>query len=367
MKTTARDMNIRNSRFQIWNQIAVPHSPFANQGVDTPRSPESACGARRGFPRRAGFTLVELMVVIVIIGILAALVLPAIYRAVVAAREARVIVEINGLSTAIATFKSKYGAEPPSKITIYTTQAGWNSDPAAMATIRGLWPQFDFSMTMPDPANPGNTRGAYPNYWTGNQSMNSGECLLFFLGGVMGDNASGPNQVPTGFAKNPRYPFAPSNVVGNREGPFFEFSDISRVRDVDGNGINEWYDSLPGQTNPYLYFSSYDGQGYRLTELPQNGGSFLFIHDFYRVAKTTYSPPATPSSTIPGTSADSTLTTAQKPQSFQIISPGYDTNYGSGGVFSPNLPNSGLTDSNGNPDTAAYDNLTNFNNGRLKP
>ncbi len=63
---------------------------------------------------------------------------------------------------------------------------------------------------------------------------------------------------------------------------------------------------------------------------------------------------------------------AQKPQSFQIISPGYDGEYGSGGVFNPQLANSGLVgyDANGNtlnPDTRQFDNLTNFNGGRLKP
>jgi hypothetical protein len=36
-------------------------------------------------------------------------------------------------------------------------------------------------------------------------------------------------------------------------------------------------------------------------------------------------------------------------------------------VFNTNLTNSGLTDSSGNPDTAAYDNLTNFYAGRLNP
>lgn len=312
---------------------------------------------------RRGFTLVELMVVVVVIAILMALLLPAIGRVRTNVMEAKVITEINGLSSAIAAFKAKYGAEPPSRISIYLTTAGWNGDPTSRGIIRSIWPQFDFSMTMPDPNNVGNTRTAYPAYWTTTVNLNSGECLLFFLGGVMGENASGPNQVPTGFAKNPMYPFAPTIANANREGPFFEFTDISRIRDIDGNGMNEWYDPLPGQTNPYLYFSSYEGRGYVVSgtynELP-SGGTLL---DVYRVSPTLQAP----GSATQGLSA-------QKSQSFQIISPGYDGNYGSGGVFNSSLNNSGLisgfdTSTPPNPiyDTAAYDNLTNFNGGRLKP
>jgi hypothetical protein len=36
-------------------------------------------------------------------------------------------------------------------------------------------------------------------------------------------------------------------------------------------------------------------------------------------------------------------------------------------VYSANLPHAGLTNSNNKPDTAAYDNLTNFAGGRLNP
>lgn len=284
--------------------------------------------------------------------------------------------EINGLSQAIAAFKAKYGVEPPSKFSLYLTQAGWNGDAVNTAIVRQIWPQFDFTM-----AAGNNNIVAFPSWWSNNNqtviNMNSGECLLFFLGGVI--QTQGANQVPGGFAKNPAYPFSPPSASSNREGPFFEFTDISRIKDIDGNGINEWYDALPSQTKPYLYFSSYDGRGYNLNELPcDSTGSnytiagFPSLHDIYRVYSSTvtssYYPPASRSVNAGSvTPSLSQLLPAQKPQSFQIISPGYDGEYGSGGVFNPNLPNSGLTDSSGKPDLNAYDNLTNFNAGRLKP
>jgi general secretion pathway protein G len=343
---------------------------------------------------RSGFTLVEMMVVVVIIAILAGLILPAINSARRRANEARVVVEIKNLENAIAAFKAKYGAEPPSRFSLYLTRAGWNGDPANTAIVRQIWPQFDFSMGDPT----GGTAGAgtaFPAFWLqpppngpniGNANvinMNSGECLLFFLGGIVPQ----PNQnnasitVPEGFAKNPAYPFSPKSASPNREGPFFEFTDILRIKDIDGNGINEWYDPLPNQSKPYLYFSSYESRGYNLLELPNNGTSYQIagnesLHDVYRVTSTyPLFPPQTPTSTTSNTSAainGVANSNPQKPQTFQIISPGYDGEYGSGGVYNPQLPNSGLVgyDAAGNqlnPDRRQYDNLTNFSGGRLNP
>ncbi len=60
-----------------------------------------------------GFTLVEMLVVITIIGILAALLLPAINRAIIAARNTAVAVEVNQLASAIESYKQDKGDYPP--------------------------------------------------------------------------------------------------------------------------------------------------------------------------------------------------------------------------------------------------------------
>ena len=70
-------------------------------------------GQRPGRSLRSGFTLVELLVVILIIGLLAALVVPAVMRAQASARNARIKAEIDMLHMAIMNYKNEYGSFPP--------------------------------------------------------------------------------------------------------------------------------------------------------------------------------------------------------------------------------------------------------------
>src|SRR4051812_17812321 len=83
-------------------------------------------------PSRFGFTLVELLIVIVILGILIALLLPAIQAAVRSARTASVSAEINQMAQALADFKNKYGDYPPSRIIL--SENGFYDTSSATAT-----------------------------------------------------------------------------------------------------------------------------------------------------------------------------------------------------------------------------------------
>ncbi len=71
----------------------------------SPMAPSSA--------RRSGFTLVELLAVIMIIALLAGLVTPAVMRARNSARNAAIRAEIDMLHMAIMNYKNEYGSFPP--------------------------------------------------------------------------------------------------------------------------------------------------------------------------------------------------------------------------------------------------------------
>lgn len=313
------------------------------------------------------------MVVIVILTILVALLLPAINRVRVTARIAQVKNEISSLESAIATFKTMYGVDPPSMLVIYetpTAAGAWGSaSPTAAAVdsrakIRQIWPQFDFTVVRDFDCN-GSTTDVI--------TLSQGECLVFFLGGILkrpedtngdglltsgedtngdgrlsvnvGSGSSAQRSFCTGFSKNPLNAFA---FGGNRETAIFEF-DTSRFVDVNNNGFPELIDPLPAQTVPYLYFSSYGGAGYRY-----NSSSPLF--EFAASSTAPYYYPTQPY--LQGTGAGAL---PWKAKSFQIISPGFDHQYGSFGPYATDGASSLLSGSRQNE----ADNITNFANGQL--
>jgi prepilin-type N-terminal cleavage/methylation domain-containing protein len=87
-----------------------------------------------GSHRRSGFTLVELLAVIMIIALLAGLVTPAVMRARNTARNAAIKAEIDMLHMAIMNYKNEYGSFPPA-----VSAAGLSS--AAGKHVQRLFPR----------------------------------------------------------------------------------------------------------------------------------------------------------------------------------------------------------------------------------
>ena len=245
---------------------------------------------------RAGFTLVELLLVIAIIGMLVALVSVAAVRAIGTARNAQITTEIGLLDGAMQTYKNDTGGAYPPDCSLLSTPASGtptnsgspndvaNRQNRILSHLRKAFPrlivpagygpasqpgtlqymsQNAYSQsTLYGPAGSGVVTNPAPNtksLWGDFDNMDPAEAMVFWLGGFavpFPDNSSGKitykligfsankvgNANSTGpTASGPNSGFGPFNLdVTSRDMGPFEFNP-GRLGDADGDGWVEYY------------------------------------------------------------------------------------------------------------------------------
>ncbi|HEY4232026.1 MAG TPA: type II secretion system protein, partial [Lacipirellulaceae bacterium] len=158
---------------------------------------------------RAGFTLVELLVVITIIGILAALITVAAAGALKRAHQAQIKTEMNQIDMAFQTYKDKFGSYPPNcQVDGGGTATGTPIDESQVLTdlIRHFKQAFPRHREQPAliAALAGlDANGAPLSGTQGLQGgMTAGEAIVFWLGGFSSDpkypisGEGGPSYAP---------------------------------------------------------------------------------------------------------------------------------------------------------------------------
>lgn len=279
---------------------------------------------------RRGFTLVEMLVVVTIIGILAALLSTAIAGAMTSAREARVLSEITGLDTALTNYASDFGVPPD--FSPWDGSAVWTAaEPAYAQTVfaKHLAKRFSSSGLF-DYATAQATINA--NYGLNIDTLDPAEALVFWLGGFY---VAGKLD---GFNVNKEIPLA---AGGARTAPLYDF-EITRLKDQDTDGWPEYYpDADVGP--PFVYFASRGNGAYTSTAMY----------------------PHAPTSTVGfATPYYNNGSNAMNGKTFQIIAAGVQDNMYSLSTnpraASPYFPGGVAFD------PGDYDNLTNFHPGRLE-
>jgi prepilin-type N-terminal cleavage/methylation domain-containing protein len=101
----------------------------------------SLCLSRTG--KRRGFTLVELLVVIAIIGVLVALLLPAVQAAREASRRTRCQNNLRQIAIALSNYHDTFKCFPPGGIS--TNETSWTVLVLPFLEQKNLYEQFDFS------------------------------------------------------------------------------------------------------------------------------------------------------------------------------------------------------------------------------
>jgi len=227
-----------------------------------------AASSHRSSSRRLGFTLVELLVVVVIVGMVIALLFNSVGSVAGSARNAAVGNEIYRLDSALQSYSRKYGELPPTMLSNFTVASpAFDQDDFQKRVFVGhvhrMFPRYHGQYIEIDSAINAATTPLHPGYITqcSVSNLDAAESLVFWLGGlpqvVWATDARYEVEL-TGFSIDPSSPFVAKTVQPRRTEVLFDF-DRRRLVDSDQDGWPEYvpdFDNADVTTPPFVYFDA---------------------------------------------------------------------------------------------------------------
>jgi len=254
--------------------------------------------------RRRSFTLVEMLVVIAIIGILAAILVPTLYRVVIKARQNVIAQELNQLHLAIESYKQKFGDYPPDFTSVRVVADLTTSNQLVVRHLRKGFPRHQENLL--EVFTDGNTSNPAL------QKPNPAEALVFWLAQMKEDPRQPLSAPPDNFVS--LFPFDEKRLVYTRT-----IGDPNKP-----NSQHDLYVYVPpqGKDMPYVYFDSriYTDDSNIPGVTPATKVASLSVYNDASSGQTLYPYATRVNATAPLTMANRTT--------YQLISAGLDGEYG---------------------------------------